>query len=109
MLDAAYFRTRLLHDVEASGSPVVEVFLRNGQSHRVRRVAEVTDGYVVLEAFQLKGDQTIPKANANEEEAAGRPGQEVYRAIVPYESIVAVTVDQTPASTQRRLGFFVRS
>ena len=103
MLDADYFRTRLAHDVEASGRPVVEVFLPNGQSHRVRRVLEVADGYVVLESFQLKGDQTIPKTNASGDE------QEVYRAIVPYESIVAVTIDPAAESTQRRLGIFVRS
>ena len=50
MFTAEYFRTRLQAEAEAMGTAyVVEVFLVNGHSHRVRAVRDTPQGYVLLE------------------------------------------------------------
>ena len=103
MFASSYFKTQLAKDVEAAGgSPVVEVLLLSGHSRRVRSVAQVTDGYVVLEVFHLKGDQALHGAHWQQKDGDGR---ETYRAAVSYEAIAEVLIDRAPATAERKLGF----
>lgn len=105
MFDASYFKTQLAKDVEAAGgSPVVEVVLLSGHTRRVRSVEHVNDGYVVLEAFHLKGDQALHGAHW-QQSGRGSDGRETYRAAVSYEAIAEVLIDRTPATVERKLGF----
>jgi hypothetical protein len=106
MFDSSYFKAQLSKDVEAAGgSPVVEVFLVNGHSRRVRSVERVTDGYVILEVFQLRGDQSIQGTNWLHADRVGESVKETIRAAVSYESIVEVVIDPKPVAVDRKLGF----
>lgn len=106
MFDSSYFKTQLLKDVEAvAGTAIVEIFLVNGHSRRVRSVERVTDGYVVLEVFQTQRDQSVQGTTWQQTGQAGQPPKETSRAAMSYESIVEVVIDRTPVSTDRKLGF----
>lgn len=105
MFDANYFRTVLPRDVEATGGhPIVEIQLRSGHSHRVRAVADVADGCVTLETYHAKGDLAHERPRFGETAGNGTP-HETYRTVIAYESIAAVILDPSPASTRTRPGF----
>jgi hypothetical protein len=102
MLDADYFRTVLPRDVEATGgAPVMEILLRNGHVHRVRSVVSVSDGWVTLEVYQMKGDLSHERPRFG----SGETTLERVRAVVPYESISGVVLDPSPAQVKARPGF----
>lgn len=105
MFDATYFKKQIDHDVAAAGGPIVEVVLRNGHTYRARAVVEVTDGYVVLEIYHMKGDLAArhPHWERAASKNAAAPGT-TSRAAVSYESIAAVLV--SPDEVQdRTVGF----
>lgn len=105
MFDSSYFTTQLARDVEAAGgSPIVEVLLLSGHSRRVRSVERAYEGYVVLEVFHLKGDQSLHGAHWQQSGKSG-DARETYRAAVSYDAIAEVLIDQTVASVDRKLGF----
>lgn len=110
MFDADYFRSRLPRDTGAvTGDPIVEVSLLNGHTHRIRSVVEVTDGYVVLEAFHLKGDlaHQHPRYIGAAESGAGTSATDAatFRVTVAFESVCAVVIDPTQSQVRARPGF----
>jgi hypothetical protein len=105
MFDAEYFRTTLPRDVEAmGGDPVVEVQLVSGHTHRVRAVVETASGFVTLEAFLGKGDLSHEKPRFGGSDPSSQ--QDTFRAVVSYESIVAVIVDPSRPRAKATPGFF---
>ena len=105
MFDAEYFRTALARDVEAmGGSPIVEVHLVNGQSHRLRAVTEISAGFVTLEAYLGKGDLAHQRPRFGQAASEGEP-HDVFRAVVSYDSIVAVVLDPSRQTERGRPGF----
>lgn len=106
MIDSAYFEHRLAKDVATVGdAAVVEVRLRNGQLHRVRRILSVDNGYVVLEAYDLRGNEAIWKEQWQEQVFEGKGSSAVSRAVVPYESIIDVLILRGQTGNQPRIGF----
>ena len=107
MLDAAYFRNRLAKDVATVGdAAVVEVRLRNGQLHRVHKILSVEDGYVILDAYELRGNEAaLWKEQWQEQVFDAKGSTNVSRAVVPYESIVDVLILRGQVGTQPRIGF----
>ena len=106
MIDSAYFEHRLAKDVATVGdAAVVEVRLRNGQLHRVHRILSVENGYVVLEAYDLRGNEAIWKEQWQEQVFGGKGSSAVSRAVVPYESIIDVLILRGQPGTQPRIGF----
>lgn len=106
MIDSAYFEHRLAKDVATVGdAAVVEVRLRNGQLHRVHRILSVENGYVVLEAYDLRGNEAIWKEQWQEQVFGGKGSNAVSRAVVPYESIIDVLILRGQVGTQPRIGF----
>ena len=102
MIDAEYFRSSLLSDIEAAGgTPVVEVLLQNGHVHRVRAIVTLSDGWVTVEVYQMKGDLSHERPRFGR----GETGLEVMRATIAYESISAVVLDPAPAQVKTRPGF----
>lgn len=102
MFDATYFRTTLTRDIEAmGGEPIVEVLLQNGHVHRVQSVLDVGDGVVTLEAFAVKGDLSHERPRYGTRHEA----HTTVRAIVSYESIVAVVLDPSTEHVKSRPGF----
>lgn len=105
MFDAEYFRTMLARDVEAmGGSPIVEVHLANGQAHRLRSVTEIAEGLVTLEAYLGKGDLAHQRPRFGQVATESEP-HDVFRAVVSYDSIVAVVLDPSTQSDRARPGF----
>lgn len=106
MIDSAYFEHRLAKDVATIGdAAVVEVRLRNGQLHRVHRILSVENGYVVLEAYDLRGNEAIWKEQWQEQVFGGKGSSTVSRAVVPYESIIDVLILRGQTGNQPRIGF----
>lgn len=106
MLDADYFRTQLPLDLASAGDrAVLEVRLLGGQSHRVRAVRAVADGYVTLEHYQRRDDAAIRTAEWQDEVFGGTSPHDVDRAVVPYESILDVLVTPGRATPAPRMGF----
>ena len=106
MFDADYFNTRLRRDAEAmGGEPIVEVSLLSGHTHRVRSVVEVRDGYVVLEAYQLKGDLAHQRQRLAAAGAKREADEATIRVVAAYESVSAVVLDATQSQTRNRPGF----
>jgi hypothetical protein len=102
MLDANYFRSALARDVEATGGgPVVEILLRNGHVHRVHSIVEISEGWVTLEVFAVRGDLTHerPRFGARDDH------HESVRAVVAYESISGIVLDPAPTQVKARPGF----
>jgi hypothetical protein len=105
MFDESYFRTALLHDVEATGGhPVVEVQLISGHAHRVRCVVEVSAGTVTLETYLTKGDLTQDRQRFGEPQSGTAPG-DTFRTVISYEGIAAVILDPSPSQARARPGF----
>jgi hypothetical protein len=103
MFDANYFRQTLQRDVEAAGgSPIVELLLTGGHVHRVRKVIEVDEGRVTVEAYQMKGDLAHQRPRFGQTSSAP---YETLRVVVSCESIVAVVLDPAPAAPRARPGF----
>ncbi|CAN5913932.1 hypothetical protein BH11GEM2_BH11GEM2_11770 [soil metagenome] len=104
MFDATYFRTTLPEDVQASaGSPVVELQLVSGHSHRVRSVVQIGTGTVTLETYLTKGDLAHERPRFGVAEGA-TPG-DTFRAVIAYESIAAVVLDASLSHVRARPGF----
>ncbi len=103
MFDAKYFKSQLPKDVEAAGgSPIVELLLVGGHTHRLRSVLDVDDGRVTCEAYQMKGDLAHQRPRFGQSSAAP---YEVFRVVVSCESIVAVVFDPSPSHPATRSGF----
>ena len=106
MIDGTYFRTRLAADVGAfEQAPIVEVHLLNGQFHRLRHVLEVQEGYIILEAYRLRSDETMGKPDSGEEVFGQTSNHEVERSIVSYESIAQVLIMPSRRGGAPRIGF----
>lgn len=106
MLDARYFRDQLPRDLTTAGErAVLEVRLLGGQSHRVRAVAAIADGYVTLAHYQRRGDDAIRTAEWQDEIFGGTTPHEVDHAVVPYESILDVLITPGRPTPGPRMGF----
>jgi hypothetical protein len=106
VLDATYFRTGLPAQIASAGaSPTVELFLVSGQAHRVRSVEEVTDGYVVLDVYQRRGE-VIGTVTPWLGSARAEPGtDETHRAVIAYDVIAQVIITKPATGTSARIGF----
>ncbi|MFI5257056.1 MAG: hypothetical protein ACHQRK_07325 [Gemmatimonadales bacterium] len=103
MFDAHYFQKTLPHDVKATGgSPVVEVVLTNGHTHRVRSVLDVADGHLTIEAYLVRADLAHHRPRFGGTE--GEP-HEVIRVVVAYEAIASVVLDPSAEQMRVRTGF----
>ena len=104
VFDAKYFRTTLAAQAKAiGGEPTVEVHLINGQSHRIRAVAEVTDGYVVLDVHQRRAETIGSKTHWTGD--ASSDMSDIMRAVVSFESIAQVVIVPPEAVSTPRIGF----
>ena len=107
MVDDTYFTTTLGRDVEATGGhPIVEIQLISGHVHRVRQVIEVGTGSVTIDAYHAKGDLAHERPRFGETDAHGQ--RETFRAVIAYESIVAVILDPSQEQVRSRPGFAAR-
>ena len=106
MIDATYFRTRLAADVRAfEHGPIVEVHLLNGQSHRLRNVLEVQEGYIILEAYRTRAEETMARREHVDEVFGVPSDRDIERAVVSYESIVQVLVIPSRPGGSPAIGF----
>ncbi|HEV7992717.1 MAG TPA: hypothetical protein VGP25_12885 [Gemmatimonadaceae bacterium] len=106
MFDADFFSTRLRRDTDAmGGDPIVEISLLNGHTHRIRSVIDVTSGYVVFEAFHLKGDLAHQRPRFAEQGTPASADEPVFRVTAAYESISAVVIDPSATQVRSRPGF----
>jgi hypothetical protein len=106
MFDADFFSTRLRRDTDAmGGDPIVEISLLNGHTHRIRSVVDVTSGYVVFEAYHLKGDLAHQRPRFAESGSKARDDESVFRVSASYESISAVVIDPSVTQVRNRPGF----
>jgi hypothetical protein len=106
MFDADFFSTRLRRDTDAmGGDPIVEISLLNGHTHRIRSVVEVTSGYVVFEAYHLKGDLAHQRPRFAESGTTAAADETVFRVTAAYESIAAVVIDPSATQVRTRPGF----
>ena len=98
MIDSEYFRTILQTQVDQiGGDAIVELHLLSGRAHRLRSVAGVQGGYVILDVYRGRGEHGSGEGYWRGKAAKADPGNEAFRAVVPSESIVDVTV--TPVIT----------
>lgn len=105
MFDEHYFTTMLGRDVEATGGhPIVEVQLISGHVHRVRAIIETSTGSVTFDAYHAKGDLAHERPRFGEADSHGAP-RATFRAVVAYESIVAVILDPSQEQVRARPGF----
>ena len=105
MIDGTYFRSRLAADVRAfdQGS-IVEVHLLNGQFHRLRNVLEVQEGYMIIDVYRARTEESIARRDSPEEVFGVANTGDSDRAVIAYESISQVLV--IPARvTGGRIGF----
>ena len=106
MFDADFFSTRLRRDADAmGGDPIVEISLLNGHTHRIRSVVDVTSGYVVFEAYHLKGDLAHQRPRFAEAGTKAGEDESVFRVTATYESICAVVLDPSATQVRTRPGF----
>jgi len=106
MFDADFFNTRLRRDADAmGGDPIVEISLLNGHTHRIRSVVDVTSGYVVFEAYHLKGDLAHQRPRFAESGSKASDDEPVFRVTASYESISAVVIDPSVTQVRNRPGF----
>jgi hypothetical protein len=108
MFDADYFKSQLRRDTDAmGGDPIVEVSLLNGHTHRIRSVVDVRDGYVVLEAYHLKGDlaHQRPRFAEADNTAAPTTDESIFHVTIAYESVTAVVIDPSQTQVRARPGF----
>lgn len=109
MFDSEYFRTALQADVDAvGGAAIVAVHLLGGRTHHVRSVLAVHSGYATVEAYQGGGDELAREPRWKEELRPGSRTHETQRAVLPYESIVDVTITPVRADGAGAIGFGVR-
>ncbi len=105
MFDENYFKSTLQRDVDATGGrPVVEIQLLSGHAHRVRSVVEINSGSVTLETYLAKGDLAHERPRFGEPRPDG-PDDNVFRAVISYESIAAIVLDPTQSQVRVRPGF----
>jgi hypothetical protein len=105
MFTAEYFRTRLRAEAEALGSPyVVEVFLVNGHSHRVRAIRDTPQGYVLLEVYQNRADPNKQPMHWDETPNAD-PSNELRQVALSYDGITEVRIDPATPRTRTLPGF----
>lgn len=110
MIDSAYFKKQLPRDVAAFGDlAVVEVRLRDRLLHRVHKVLEIEEGYVILEAYEFRSNEMVGKENWQEQVFNGKSASEVSRAVVPYDSILDVVVVAGRIGEHPRIGFGTRA
>jgi len=106
MFDADFFNTRLRRDTDAmGGDPIVEISLLNGHTHRIRSVVEVASGYVVFEAYHLKGDLAHQRPRFAEAGTPAGADESVFRVSAAFESISAVVIDPSATQVRHRPGF----
>lgn len=107
MFDAEFFSTLLRRAADAQGGePIVELALVNGHTHRIRSVVQVRDGYVVLEAYHLKGDLAHQRPRFAVAGAATSGGDaSTFQVTAAYESICAVVIDPSETQVRGRPGF----
>ena len=106
MIDATYFRTRLAADVkDFAQPPIVELHLTNRQLHRLRGVLEVQEGYLIVEAYRTRTEESLAKRDEAEETFGGASKSEVERAIVAYESVAQVIITPSKPAGSPRIGF----
>ncbi|MEO8562650.1 MAG: hypothetical protein ABI601_11275 [bacterium] len=106
MFDADFFSTRLRRDADAmGGDPTVEISLLNGHTHRIRSVLDVTSGYVMFEAYHLKGDLAHQRPRFAHAGATIAADESVFRVTAAYESISAVVIDPSETQARARPGF----
>jgi hypothetical protein len=106
VFDANYFRKGLAAHAEAAGAdPGVEVHMVNGQAHRVRSIAEVTDAYVVLEVYQRRPEMTGARSHWLGASPAAAAPNEIHRAVITYESITQVVITPSEDKSSSRIGF----
>lgn len=109
MIDSTYFRSRLAADIGAfEAPPIVEVHLTNRQLHRLRNVLEVQEGYVIIEAYRTRTDDTLVKREDAEEVFGGMNEHEVERAIIAYESVAQVLITPSKPGGAPKIGFGFR-
>ena len=108
MFDTEYFRNTLQGDVDATGkSSAVELTLRTGRTLRLRSVLAIQPGWVTLEAFLPRTDDSSRTPRWMEEAQAGRP-MATQRVVVAYEEIVAVAISDPQAADSPKVGFNAR-
>jgi hypothetical protein len=106
MFDADFFSTRLRRDTDAmGGDPIVEISLLNGHTHRIRSIVDTTGGYVVFEAYHLKGDLAHQRPRFAQAGATLGADESVFRVTAAYESISAVVIDPSETQARARPGF----
>jgi hypothetical protein len=106
MFDAQYFRNSLAGHVDAAGAEAqVEIHLTSGQGHRVRSIAEVTDGYVIVEAYQRRPEMTGARSHWMGVTSTPTTPNEVQRAIIAYESISQIVITPSENKSASRIGF----
>lgn len=106
MFDATYFRSGLAAHIAAAGAdPSVEIHLVNGQAHRVRSLVEVSDGYVVIEAYQRRPEMTGARLQWQGSPAADAGPNEIHRAVLTYESVAQIVITPAEDKTSSRIGF----
>ena len=105
MFTAEYFRTRLRAEAEATGGAyVVEVYLINGHSHRVRTIRDTPQGYVLLEVYQQRAD---PSKQPMSWEGApeSNPSQETRLVALSYDGIAEVRIEPALPRARTLPGF----
>jgi hypothetical protein len=106
MFDARYFRNALTGHAEAAGAEAqVEIHLTSGQGHRVRSIAEVTDGYVVIEAYQRRPEMTGARSHWVGAAKTPTTPNEVQQAVIAYESIAQIVITPSENKSASRIGF----
>ena len=94
MFTSEYFRAELQREAEGLGKDhVVEVYLANGQVHRLRGVVNVPQGHVVLDVYRQMGDALLQQPAWRDDANPDGPAQPTRRIAVGYESIVEVRID----------------
>jgi hypothetical protein len=106
MFDATYFRKSLAAHVDAAGAEAqVEIHLTSGQGHRVRSIVEVTDGYVIVEAYQRRPEMTGARSHWIGPSKAPTTPNEVQQAVIAYESIAQIVITPSENKSASRIGF----
>lgn len=100
LIDSEYFRTILqTHVDQLGGEAVVELHLVGARTHRLRAVLAVQGGYVTLEVYRARSDGGAGGGHWRGKAAAPKADRETLQAVVPYESIVDVTVSPAAGGT----------
>ncbi|HEX3159398.1 MAG TPA: hypothetical protein VHQ45_12835 [Gemmatimonadaceae bacterium] len=107
MFAADYFQGQLRRNAESmAGAPVVEIYLVNGHSHRVRSIVEVTPGFVTLDVYQVKGDRSQQQPRWDDESVAAQGSAlETMRTSIAYDSITEVRFEPSTVHVRAQAGF----